>query len=137
MFPFAVFNFQKLWVGTAWLEDVLFFFFMYGLTIINLKNSGHKIIFLSGRDEAFRQVTHDWLITNIIPDGDFELHMRAADDRRKDAIIKKEIYNNHIRNRYNILGWFDDRIQVLDMVQKELGIFTFDLRQDCRGINDY
>ena len=104
--------------------------------IVNLKRN-YKIIFLSGRDSIYRDVTQDWLITNVIPDGDFELHMRIADDRRKDSIIKKEIYNLHIRDKYNILGWFDDRIQVLDMVQKELGIFTFDLRQDCRGLNDF
>ena len=48
VFPFAVFNFQKLWVGTAWLEDVIFYFFMYGLTVINLKNSRYRSFFYFG-----------------------------------------------------------------------------------------
>lgn len=45
VFPFAVFNFQKLWVGTAWLEDVIFYFFLYGLAIINLKDSKYRSFF--------------------------------------------------------------------------------------------
>ncbi|MBI5127466.1 hypothetical protein HZA76_03335 [Candidatus Roizmanbacteria bacterium] len=43
--PFSVFNFQKPWVGTAWLEDVLFYFFLYGLTVVNLKHSKQRSLF--------------------------------------------------------------------------------------------
>jgi len=42
VFPFSVFNFQAKWVGTAWLEDILFYFFIYGLTVIYLKNSKYR-----------------------------------------------------------------------------------------------
>ena len=48
VFPFAVFNFQKPWVGTAWLEDILFYFFMYGLVIVNLKDSKYRSFFYFG-----------------------------------------------------------------------------------------
>ncbi len=34
--PFSVFNFQKDWVGTAWLEEIIFLYFFYGLTLITL-----------------------------------------------------------------------------------------------------
>lgn len=43
--PFSVFNFQKNWVGTAWLEEILFYFFMYVLTIYSLKDSKHRSFF--------------------------------------------------------------------------------------------
>ncbi len=43
--PFAVFNYQAKWVGTAWLEDVLFFFFMYALTVYQLKDSKQRSFF--------------------------------------------------------------------------------------------
>lgn len=43
--PFAVFDFQKSWVGTAWLEDILFYFFLYGLTAYKLRNSKHRSFF--------------------------------------------------------------------------------------------
>jgi 4-amino-4-deoxy-L-arabinose transferase-like glycosyltransferase len=43
--PFAVFDFQKSWVGTAWLEDVLFYFLLYGLAVYQLKDSRHRSLF--------------------------------------------------------------------------------------------
>lgn len=46
--PFSVFDFKKNWVGTAWLEDVLFYYFMYGLALINLKNSKYRSFFYFG-----------------------------------------------------------------------------------------
>ncbi|MEK7071110.1 MAG: hypothetical protein AAB966_04845, partial [Patescibacteria group bacterium] len=48
VFPFAAFNFQKLWVGTAWLEDVLFYFFIYTLTIISLRDTKYRSFFYFG-----------------------------------------------------------------------------------------
>lgn len=47
-FPFSVFNFQKLWVGTAWLEDILFYYFIYGLAIVYLKDSKYRSFFYFG-----------------------------------------------------------------------------------------
>lgn len=47
-FPFAVFNFQKNWIGTAWLEEILFYYFMYGLALINLKDSKYRSFFYFG-----------------------------------------------------------------------------------------
>lgn len=44
-FPYSVFNFQKNWVGTAWLEDILFYYFIYGLSIIYLKDSKFRSFF--------------------------------------------------------------------------------------------
>jgi len=44
-FPFAVFNASKSWVGTAWLEDVLFVFFIYALMVINLYQSKWRSFF--------------------------------------------------------------------------------------------
>lgn len=43
--PFSVFNFQKLWVGTAWLEDIIFYFFLYLITVLTLKDSKYRSFF--------------------------------------------------------------------------------------------
>lgn len=48
VFPYSVFNFQKAWVGTAWLEDILFYYFIYGLATIYLKNSKYRSFFYFG-----------------------------------------------------------------------------------------
>jgi len=45
VFPFSVFNFQKNWVGTAWLEDIIFYFFLYLLTIFNLNKTRYRSFF--------------------------------------------------------------------------------------------
>ncbi len=45
VFPFSVFNFQKNWVGTAWLEDILWYFAFYGLAVYQLKSSTYKSFF--------------------------------------------------------------------------------------------
>mgnify|MGYP001567554603 CR=1 FL=1 len=47
-FPYSVFNFQKPWIGTAWLEDVIFYFFLYGLAVINIKNIKYRSFFYFG-----------------------------------------------------------------------------------------
>lgn len=90
------------------------------------KAAGRKIILVSGRDEVCRKETKDWLeFYNIEYD---ELYMRSKDDQRKDTIVKRELYQNHIEGRYNVLCVYDDRLQVLEM-WNDLGIFAFNVNQ--------
>lgn len=42
---FSVFNYQKTWVGTAWLEDIIFYFFLYLFTVFSLKNLKYRSFF--------------------------------------------------------------------------------------------
>jgi len=44
-YPFSVFNFKKNWVGTAWLEEIIFYYFLYGLTVFHLKDSKWRSFF--------------------------------------------------------------------------------------------
>ncbi len=43
--PFAAFNSQSRWVGTAWLEDIIFYFFLYLITVITLKDFKYRSFF--------------------------------------------------------------------------------------------
>ncbi len=45
VYPYSVFNYQAQWVGTAWLEENLFYFFMYILAVIFLKDSKYRSFF--------------------------------------------------------------------------------------------
>lgn len=93
------------------------------------RNQGRKIIILSGRDGSCKELTKEWLdFNNIYYD---EIHMRPINDYRKDSIVKKEIYNNYIKPKYNVIAIFEDRLQVLDVWEKE-GIFTFNVNQGNR-----
>lgn len=83
----------------------------------------NKIIILSGRDGSCRQETLDWLHAHGIPFT--ELYMRKAKDNRKDAIIKRELYEEHILGKYNVSFILDDRDQVVALWRKDLGLPCF------------
>jgi predicted kinase len=83
------------------------------LEILERFETSHTIIICSGRDAEHREVTRQWLIKNNVP---FDLLlMREEGDKRKDSIVKQEIYDNFIRGNYNIKFVLDDRNQVVDM----------------------
>ncbi len=44
-YPFSAFNFQAQWVDTAWLEDILLYFFLYLFTIMQLKDTKYRSFF--------------------------------------------------------------------------------------------
>lgn len=73
----------------------------------------HKIIILSGRPNNYREKTEKWLKDNSVYYD--KLLMRAKNDMRQDMIIKKEIYDNEIKNNFSILFIVDDRMQVVKM----------------------
>jgi predicted kinase len=74
-------------------------------------DAGYKILFVSGREEKDRAPTERFYQKHF-PHVQYELYMRPTGDMRKDVIIKEEIFNNHIKPKYFIAGWFDDRLQV-------------------------
>ena len=90
------------------------------------KDKGRKVIIVTGRDEVCREVTEEWLDFHSIEFD--EMYMRPKDDYRKDTLIKKEIYENHIKPNYNLLCVYDDRLSVVDMWYDE-GIFVFNVNQ--------
>ena len=51
-----------------------------------------------------------------------KIFMRKTGDKRKDSIVKKEIYENNILNRYNVTVWLDDRNQVVNMLRDDLNL---------------
>ncbi len=91
-----------------------------------LWNSGYAIVIVSGRDFGRGDtVLRLWLEKHDIHYD--ELFLRAAGDCRKDSIVKKEIYENNIKNKYDIMGIYDDRPQVIRMWRNELNLFVFDV----------
>jgi predicted kinase len=89
----------------------------------SLKASGYEIIFFSGRDSVCRQLSLDWLKLHFNwQDADFQLFMRAENDSRKDSIVKKELFEQHIVGKYYVDLVIDDRNQVVEMWRKDLGL---------------
>lgn len=80
---------------------------------------GTRIIIMSGRDSICRKDTEQWLEDNEIKYD--ELHMRHEGDNRNDIIVKKEFYDEYVKDKYNVLAVFDDRDRVVQM-WRSLGI---------------
>ena len=91
--------------------------------IIAMKDEGYDIILMSGRDSAYRGQTEQWLAENGIPYD--QLFMRATGDKRKDNIVKRELYDAHVAPTYRVLFVLDDRPQVVRMWRAELGLTVF------------
>lgn len=82
-----------------------------------------SIILLSGRDECCRDETTQWLHINKVPHT--ALYMRREGDNRKDAIVKRELYDAHIKGKYNVHFILDDRSSVIRLWRDELGLPCF------------
>lgn len=78
------------------------------------------LILVTGREDRYRSQTERWLQKHSIA---YDLlYMRKAGDKRKDTVVKKEIYKKQIKNSFDILFILEDRDQVVDMWRKELGL---------------
>jgi predicted kinase len=84
-----------------------------------LQKSGNAIVFVSGREDKSKPQTLAWLEKHGIS---FDaLHMRKSGDMRKDSIVKQEIYEEFILDKYNVAFVLDDRDQVV-RVWRDLGL---------------
>jgi predicted kinase len=105
--------------------------------------AGHFLIFCSGRMETCREDSIEWLrehvfkasildaFTERAQDRMHLLLMRKEGDTRKDSIVKRELFDTHVRDRYDVRRVYDDRDQVVDMWRDELGLTVF---QVARGV---
>ena len=88
---------------------------------------GLDIIFITGRQESCRDTTltwiktylHNWRQQKIDSDERIKLFMRSRGDKRPDQVIKKEIYDEYIKDKFNVLCVFEDRDKVVEMWRDE------------------
>lgn len=86
--------------------------------IVHALTINHQIIFVSGRKAECKEETFKWLKQHFVMN--FELHMRKDEDDRNDAIVKREILEELIKEYY-IVAALDDRNRVVKM-WRESGI---------------
>lgn len=92
-------------------------------TLKALAKDGYQILLVSGREDKFREPTMRFLEIHSIPY--HQLWMRESKDYRKDSIIKTEIFNAEIKDKYFIDFVLDDRDQVVEMWRKDLKLNCF------------
>lgn len=89
--------------------------------------AGHTIVYCSGRTDDGREATEKWLAEHVnVPYA--ALHMRKTGDQRKDAIVKREIFEREIQHNWHVVAVFDDRNQVVRM-WRELGLTVFQVAE--------
>lgn len=89
----------------------------------NYKKLGYEILLVSGRKDRYKEPTLRFLEKHTIEFDD--LIMRKSQDNRKDSIIKTEIYNESIKDKYFVEFVLDDRNQVVDTWRKDLKLPCF------------
>ena len=84
------------------------------ISIVGALSEQYPIVFMSGREDRCRNETVNWLMEHTyFGGGEPTLHMRTTGDHRPDYIIKGELFDAHIRGKYNVIGVLDDRDQVV------------------------
>lgn len=87
-----------------------------------LHRAGHVPVFMSGRSEGCRADTEEWIVHHVFGhEWVIELYMRPAGDTRPDRAVKLELFNAHIRDRYDVRVVLDDRTSVVNL-WRELGL---------------
>lgn len=87
-----------------------------------------EIIFLSGRSNDCRSETVKWLEDKFWTNyQEYSLYMRPSDDpNTADFIVKDRLFDERIADKYNVIGVFDDRRQVVTMWRSK-GLTVFDV----------
>lgn len=88
-----------------------------------MQASGYAVVFFSGRDAVCRSETILWLNRHFGWQAtDYALFMRPQRDNRQDAVVKRELFEQHIVGTYFVELVIDDRQQVVDMWRRTLGL---------------
>lgn len=89
--------------------------------IVKLYHYDHvRVIIFSGRDAICRDETIKWLENNFIPFD--ELYMRKEKDMRGDDIVKRELFDAHVKGKRNVLFVLDDRDRVVKVWRRDLNL---------------
>lgn len=83
---------------------------------------GDTVVLLSGRSEEHRPQTESWLARHEVPYD--ELWMRPAGDTRRDDVVKAELFDAHVRDRYAVRMSLDDRDRVV-AIWRRMGLPTW------------
>jgi len=84
-----------------------------------------KIVFMSGRSDKYEIQTRSFIDKNLPELKDqYNLYMRRDGDMRKDSIVKKELFDANIKNKYYVKFCIDDRDSLVAL-WRSLGLTCF------------
>lgn len=82
---------------------------------------GIDVLLLSGGKGEFKEHRERWLAANDLPYHEFHTR-KPGDGERPDDIAKLEMFDEFVRDRYNLLAMYDDRNRVVGLWRR-LGVF--------------
>ncbi len=115
----GIYEFEKCEVDTVCQE-------VKQLLEIYKKQMDVKILVMTGREAIHRGSTERWLLTNTIPYD--TLYMRSAWDGNKGHIIKKQLYETFIKDKFNVFFVLEDDKYSIQMWKAE-GLYVFNCDQ--------
>lgn len=92
------------------------------IRVVNKLSESILVIGVTGRSGEFLDVTKRWWQKHRVRFDEF--YSRAEGDKRRDDIVKREIFFDKIADRYNVVGAFDDRLRVSRMWH-QIGVTLF------------
>lgn len=90
--------------------------------------AGRRLIIMSARTEACRTATEEW-IDRWLGGPVVGPYMRRVGDTRRDRVVKRELFDRHVRAHYTVRRVYDDRDQVVRMWREELGLPCFQVAE--------
>ena len=76
-----------------------------------------ELIILTGRDAKYRAECEAWLKQQGVHYD--RLIMRPEGDTRNDAVVKSDLWDEHIDGKFNVLMHFDDRRRVVNGLRRK------------------
>lgn len=92
-------------------------------TVNSLRSAGETIIFMSARKDICFEETEAWITEHFGWEPE-HLYMRRSDDDRPDNETKSEMFDTHIRGKFNIIACFDDRDKVVKQY-RDMGLTVY------------
>lgn len=89
----------------------------------DLITAGQHITIMSGRDGSCADITRAWLDEHVAVG--LPMYLRSANDNRRDDIIKYELFQQHVADKFHVRFVLDDRDQVVHLWRRVLGLPTF------------
>ena len=84
--------------------------FEWAVDTIRAMNRKHKIVFLTARNESYREPTEQWIQQKLLLKPEqYELYMRKPRDDRPDTQVKAELLPKILR-KYEVLVAYDDKL---------------------------
>jgi hypothetical protein len=86
--------------------------------------TGHKIIFISGRDGSIIDQTRKWIENHIGKDiaADCDIHLKTTGSYEPDTFYKYNVYQKHIEGVYNVELVLEDRDRVVDLWRNKANV---------------